>query len=448
MTVARKLADFLLNVRYEDLPPETVDNAKKIIVSILASAAVGSTIRSAQIVREIVAEQGGEPQAKAWYSNGLRLPLPNAVRINAMLSDSAASDDSDIRNIAHIGTLLTSMSLAVSERTGATGKDVLAAIVAGYEVSGRIGDMLWPGLARRGFHGSVIIVFGGVIAGARLLGLTAGQTAEALSLAGTSIGGVSVNTHSIAREYHAGNAALAATNAVLAARKGFFANPDTLESKGGFFEIFGAREDAATKVLEGLGVEWDICTHMAIKIWPGATPLAAAVEAAINATVEGDIKPDEVAAIRIAGPSFKTLYGHKHPKDLAGAVHSTAYYLAAGIVDRDFNWSHVSMDKVLDPTIGALQDLVEPEPDKDPSRHRWEWGATVTLTLKDGRRYQSTVNEPKGSGPRGIDWADVDRKVRTLVPQSGMSTADVERIVELGHGFDTLTSVAPLVELL
>lgn len=448
MTVAREFAALLLGLRYEDMPPEALDNAKKIIVSTLASAAVGTTLRSAQIVRDIAREQGGRPEATAWFSGGLKLPLPGVVRGNAMLSDAAASDDSDMRNIAHIGTLATSMSLAVAEQTGANGRDVLAAIVAGYEAAGRLGGVLWPGLGKRGFHASVIVTFGGVVTASRLLGLSIDQTAEALSLAATSVGGMTVSTHSWAREYHAGNAALTATNAVLAARAGFSANPDTFESVGGFFDVFGAKDDAATAVLADIGEEWDICRRLAVKIWPGAMPLAAAVEAVINASTEGDVRPADVARIEVAGPRFASLYGYRHPRDLAAAVHSTAYYLAAGIADRDFNWSHVSMEKVLDPVIGGLQDLVEAVPDVDPSRHTWEWGATVTIILRDGRRYASTVNAPKGSGPRGIDWADIDRKTRVLIPQSGTSPADVEQILAIVRDFEKLERPDSLIDLL
>jgi 2-methylcitrate dehydratase PrpD len=448
MTVAKEFASHLLGLTYEDLPKEAIDNAKKIIVSTLSSAAVGTTIRSAQIVREIAQRQGGQPEATAWFSGGRKLPLTSVVRGNAMLSDAAASDDSDLRNIAHIGTLVTSASFAVAEKTGADGRDILAAIVAGYEASGRIGGVLWPGLGERGFHASVIVAFGGVVAASRLFGLGVEQTAEALSLVATTVGGLTVSTHSWAREYHAGNAALTATNAVLAAREGFSANPDTFESAGGFFDVFGARNDAASVVLEGIGEEWDICKQLAIKIWPGAMPLAAAVEAAINAAKEGDIRPEEVARIEIAGPRFRSLYGYRHPRDLAAAVHSTAYYLAAGIVDRDFNWSHVSMEKVRDPTIAGLQDLVEAVPDMDPSRHTWEWGATVTIILHDGRRYASTVNAPKGSGPRGIDWADIERKARSLLPQSQTPPHDVERILELGRSFEKLKGVESMIALL
>jgi 2-methylcitrate dehydratase PrpD len=448
VTVARELAGFLLGLRYEDLPPEALDNAGKVIVSTLASAAVGSTIRSAQIARQVAQEQGGAPDATAWFSNGLKLPLPNAVRVNAMLSDAAASDDSDLRNIAHIGTILTAMSLAAAEQTGASGRDVLAAMVTGYEASGRIGAAISPGLGERGIHACVITVFGGVIAGSRLLDLSVEQAAEALSLAATSMGGLAVSTNSWAREYHAGAAALAATNAVLSASKGYAANPDTFESKRGFLEVFGGKEDAAVSLTRGLGDEWDICTDLAIKIWPGAHPLSAAVEAACNAAIAGEVDPAAVASIRVAGPRFRALVGHRHPKDLVGAIHSLAYYLASAVADREFSWQHASPEKILDPTIDRLQDLVDVEPDTDPSRHTWGWGATVTITMQDGSKHSSTVNAPRGSGPRGIEWADVEHKVRTLTPASGKSAGDIEKMLKLCQGFDELKDVTPLIELI
>ena len=134
-----------------------------------------------------------------------------------MLSDAAASDDSDLRNVAHIGTCLTATALAVGERAGATGEDALAAMVAGYEAAGRIGealsassDLAGPagaisGAVGRGFHASAIVAFGGVVTAARLLRLTDEQLANAIGMTATTVGGLAIGTNSWAREYHAGN---------------------------------------------------------------------------------------------------------------------------------------------------------------------------------------------------------------------------------------------------
>src|SRR5262249_9525198 len=207
--VALSLAQLLNRTRYSDLPPKAIERAKMLIASTLASAAPGSRIDSARIVRELAKDRGGKPEATIWF-DGAKLAVDQVARVNAMLSDAAASDDSDLRNVAHTGTTLTSVGLAIGEQLGSTGEDLLAAVVAGYEAAGRIGEAL--GDNRQGFHASVIVAFGGVVAAARLLRLTDEQMAHAINLTATTMGGLAIGTNSWAREYHAGNAALCAVN--------------------------------------------------------------------------------------------------------------------------------------------------------------------------------------------------------------------------------------------
>jgi 2-methylcitrate dehydratase PrpD len=111
-----------------------------IIASTIASAACGTGIRSARIIRELAKEQAGRPDASLWFDAGPKLPAAEAARVNATLSDAAASDDSDVRNIVHAGTSLTAVSLAMAERTDAIGEEVLTAMVVRYEAAGRISE--------------------------------------------------------------------------------------------------------------------------------------------------------------------------------------------------------------------------------------------------------------------------------------------------------------------
>src|SRR5688572_682113 len=166
-------------MRYEDLPARAIEHAKMIVASTLASAAPGALIDSARILRDLAKDRGGRPEATVWF-DGARLPAVSAARVNAGLSDAAASDDSDIRNTAHYGTTLASAGLAVAERTGATGRDLLTAMVTGYEAAGRIGDARRGG--RGGLHASQLVAFGGAVAVARLLKLTDQQMAHALGI--------------------------------------------------------------------------------------------------------------------------------------------------------------------------------------------------------------------------------------------------------------------------
>src|SRR5206468_1944525 len=141
-----------------DLPPQALDHAAMLIASTLASAAAGSTLQSAQIVRELALERGGHPQATLWFGPPDRLHAVDAAQVNAVASDAAASDDSDLRTIVHCGTPLTATSLAITEHQGSSGAEVLAAIVLGYELAGRIIDAV-PDARGRGFHGSTAAIF-------------------------------------------------------------------------------------------------------------------------------------------------------------------------------------------------------------------------------------------------------------------------------------------------
>src|SRR5262252_7779066 len=164
MTVARSLAAFLTQAASAELPPQTVEHAAMLIASTIASAAMGSGIASSAIIRALAREHGGTPEASIWFDPGPKLPVTDAARVNAVMSDAAASDDSDLRNIVHAGTTLAATSLAIGERTGASGQEVLAAIVLGYEASGRIGEAITPSFRNQGFHGCLVAIFGGAVA--------------------------------------------------------------------------------------------------------------------------------------------------------------------------------------------------------------------------------------------------------------------------------------------
>ena len=109
-------------------------------------------------------------------------------------------------------------------------------------------------------------------------------------------------------------------------------------------------------------------------------------------------------------PGTTKFLGPLHPKNLIDMAHSTAYFVAAGVADHDFNWSHATQEKIDDPIIHQLIDKSEvgPEPTENVSAYRQ--GATVTIKTRDGKSFSDTVLVPKGAGCRGIDWVDVDAK--------------------------------------
>ena len=177
------------------------------------------------------------------------------------MSDAAASDDSDLRNIVHAGTTLVATALAMAERTGASGEDVLAAIVLGYEAAGRIGEAITPAFRARGFHGCLVAIFSGAVAAGRLLQLDASRLAQAIALSATSIGGLAAAANtSVAREYHAGLAAMLGVQAALAAQRGYKAEEGILETHRGFFEVYGIANNQLTTptMLGQVGSDWTV----------------------------------------------------------------------------------------------------------------------------------------------------------------------------------------------
>ena len=451
MTVARQLAAFLTETKTADLPARALDYAAMIVSSTLASAACGTGIESARIVRAMAQERGGREDAAVWFDSGAKLPVASAIQANAVLSDAAASDDSDLRNIVHAGTPLTAASLAFAEREGASGEQVLTAIVLGYEAAGRISEAITPSFKDRGFHGCLGAGFAAAVASARMLNLNAEQMAQTIALTAVSIGGLATAADtSVSREWHAGVVAAAGANAALAAKRGFTGEARILETKRGFFEAFGGIDGATAGAIatKDFGKSWDIETDMAIKLVPGGHPFHAIGEAAGNAAREGNLAAEDIDSIVIHRPGMAALSGPKHPADLIDMAHSPAYFAAAAARDHGFSWVHASPEKIGDATIHALIDKVRLVVEPVPNEANYRQGATVTIRTRDGRNFSSTVYEPTGSAALGLSWRELDAKYRTLMPASGLPAAEIEQSLGLIHDFRGLADISRLTSLL
>jgi 2-methylcitrate dehydratase PrpD len=444
-SLALRLAEFAVSTPASAIDPLALERATMSLASTVASAAMGQTIESARIVRALEMIDGGTPASTVWF-HGQRLPAVRAARINAVASDAAASDDSDLRSIAHIGTIVSAASLAVGELLQVSGRDVLVAMVLGYEVAGRIDEALTPGRMRRGFHGSVSTVFGAAVATGRLMQLDRERMAHALALAATSIGGMAISADtSWGREYHAGMAAAAGIQAAQAAQRGFTAELGVFDLPRGFLQAMDAQ--SVEDITLGLGESWDIVTDMAIKLMPGAHPFHACAEAAAEAACAGAVLPAEVERITIsAAVQWTHFKGDPHPRNLVDAAHSLHYFVAAAIADGGFSWQHMDEARMADPVIAALQNKVhfdpqpEPLPDRFPHRH----GGTVTIRLQDGREFSHTCRAPRGSGPRGVEWEDIDRKFMHLLTLAGAPMAKSQACLETLRAIDQAPSLGEL----
>ena len=449
-SVARILGHFAATTASESLPAIAVERAKMIVISTLASASRGFDIGSAQATRraERVLCAASGPSG-IWFSQET-LPADRAARVNAVASDSAASDDSDLRSIAHIGTVATAAGVAVAQAEGSAGLDLLAAIVLGYEVAGRIDEVLTPGRMQRGFHGSVSTIFAATVAAGRLLALGAEPMAHALSLAASSACGLAISADtSCAREYHAGLAAMLGVQAAYAAKAGFGSELSAFESNRGFFDAFNGQ--SVESVTAGLGEDWDIVTDMAIKLMPGAHPFHAIAQAAIDLSTAHDLRPAQVARAMITAPQLK-VWAHQAvpPHDLISAAHSVPYFVACAIADRRIGWNLFSAEKMFDPVVVDLISRIafDPDPPPHPDRFGHRHGGTVTVWTTDGRELRHTCKAPRGSGATGIEWADIDAKFRHLAPRDQLSAPDADRLLQVLKNLDTQPSLGEVWRLL
>ena len=440
---ALALARLLTRTKFADLPPKAVMHAKMSLASTLACAAAGSGAGSTRIIRDLAKEDGGKPDATIWF-DGTRLPVSDAARVNATMSDAFASDDSDIRNTMHIGTCVTAAGLAVGERSNASGQDLLAAMVVGYEAAGRIFDARKGN--RGGVHASQNVAFAGAVAAARLLKLTDEQMAHAIGLVAVTQGGLAIGTNSWSREYMGGNAAFCGVNAALAAGRGYTVNDDMLEARGGYLAVYGGGQPESQLLTRDYGKDWDIAKYLSIKLRPGSHPYSSMVEASINAAREANVPASQIAKILV---DRRNLLGAPNPpKDLVDAFHSLEYYLACAAADKDFNWVHASAAKFQDPAITRLMKLVEFAPPPKPVTYQWGWGGTVTIVTTSGARFTSTVDAPWGSAPRGIEWSDVDAKYHTLMPNAKLAAKRIDDSLKMVHDFDQVKSVRDLTSLI
>jgi 2-methylcitrate dehydratase PrpD len=135
------------------------------------------------------------------------------------------------------------------------------------------------------------------------------------------------------------------------------------------------------------------------------------------------------------------------PRIWSRPSNSLPYFVASAVADRDFSWVHATPAKIFSSVVIRLMDLVESDPAPPAVRYDWGWGGTVTIVTRSGARYTSTVDAPRGSAPRGIEWSDVDAKYRALMPESGLPPKRIDQALNMIHRFEQVKKVSELTAL-
>src|SRR5262249_51517142 len=219
---------------YDDLPQDVRALARQCVLDWLAVTLAGSRDELARILVDEAAEQGGKPAATL-VGFTLRAPTQQAALVNGTVSHALDYDDVNLTMTGNPTVPLVASLLALGEARGASGRDFIAAFVAGYETICRVGTLVAPGHYGRGFHATATVgSFGAAAACAHLLGLDADKTATALGIAGTQAAGLKWMFGTMCKPLHAGKAAQNGLIGATLAARGFTSRGDVLECAQGF----------------------------------------------------------------------------------------------------------------------------------------------------------------------------------------------------------------------
>lgn len=250
------LGEFVAELKFDDIPDDVVETARIALAHNLSVAAAGG--RLAEVAARWASSRWGGRGARAFVS-GLELAPPDAAFANACLIHARAQDDTYFPGLTHVGAATTPAVLALAEAEGLTLREVLTAIIAGYEVAATVSRVSAASTTAHGFRGSGIYgVFGAAAGSSLVLGLDAAGCAHALGIAASMAAGTNQTWVDGSSEWQLqlGAASRSGLEAALLAHSGATGSTGALEGSSGFFNAFARDAGLAEEVGQGLGRVW------------------------------------------------------------------------------------------------------------------------------------------------------------------------------------------------
>ena len=294
--------------------------------------------------------------------------------------------------------------LALAEERGASGRDVLTAYVAGFEVETCLGRGVNFHHYEKGWHPtSTLGVFGASAACAHLMRLDAGRTAHALSLCASLAAGVKSNLGSMAKPMHIGHASRSGLLAARLAAEGFTGNPEAMEHPHGFLDLFnGAGHYSIDQILNKWGSPWDIeFPGIAVKQFLCCLSTQAAIDVMLDLSKTHDLVPARVAGVRARISARRLEHTDRPaPRSALESKLSAQYVLACALADREVGLRHFEGTAYLENDFRALMERIAVVPlDDETLRTQGDFHADIEVTLSDGRRVSGNITRPVGHSP-------------------------------------------------
>lgn len=453
-TAAQAMVDFARGLHFEDLPPEVVEKAKLHFLDALGIALASSRLDYGRAIYETVRAWGGTPESTLIGFGG-QVPAPNAALLNGSLIHGLDYDDTHLGAIIHVSTVVVPAALAVAEATGAGGRALIAALVAGNEVDIRIG-LAAPGeFHHRGYHPTPICgPFAAAIVAGKLSGHGREAMANALGIAGSQAAGIQEFLHdgSSVKRFHPGWAAHGGVIAAQVAANGLTGPAKVLEGHYGLYNVLlGPGHFQAEILTDGLGERWETL-KLSIKPYPCCHFGHAFIDAARAIRRESGVRPDEIDRI-VAGisPTPGDILClpeemKKRPPTTYAALFSLPYMVALGLSGDRAGLAEFSAERITDPNLLAIAAKVERVEDPE-SLYPTYFSGYLEVHTKDGRVFRQREAYNRGSPANPLGREEIEAK---FLANAALALGDGrgERIVERVRRLEDLTSLPELTDLL
>ena len=439
--VADALVDFVLGLDPKSLPDAVTEAAGLCLTDWIGVAIRGSTEPLAGALDAVLTAAGGDPQATV-VGRGRRTSALLAALANGAQGHALDFDDTHLGSIVHGSAPVAPVVLAIAEWRGRPGADAVAAFVAGFEVETRIGRVIGPLLADRGWHVTAVLGhFGAVAAAGKLLGLTAEQLGRALGIAGTQAAGLEQSLGTMCKPLHPGKAAMNGILAALLAREGFTGPTGILDERPGLPGTFVGVSDL-TPALEDLGKRFEILDN-STKLYAACHLLHATIDAGRAIRERTAPLPDAIAAVEChVHPLAVKVAAIPEPRSGLEAKFSAAYCAALALTRGEAGEAEFTDATAPDPALVGLASRIRPV--ADPALGIPE--ARMRVRLRDGRVLDEVVRAARGTPGRPVSRAEVEDKFRRLAGVV-LPSAQVGRLLETLGRLPGLPDVGALASL-
>jgi 2-methylcitrate dehydratase PrpD len=458
-SLSRQLAQWVVGLRDEDLPPDVVDRAKGVTLQGLASVLLGSlTPGGRQAIKLISEEEAGVKHGATIMVDGARVTRGGAAFANAEMAMAGGKWDT-FRMLTHPGTSIIPGAFVAAETAGASGRDFLTGLAAGYEVMERMAADFIPTVMARGFHAGVVFgIFGPAVAAAKIMGLTEDQVNSTIALCASLAAGNLEGARSGGRALREGGAVRNAMLAVALARQGHAGGETVLEGDAGFYHAYagnnqgrlthsfvGDTHTSLDRITTGLGKHWMFLETL-YRIYSTAGYNIAHIDVTAKLCEEHDIAYKDVERVEAVVNWLETQYPSpafpSRREDLDSRPGSTAYYAAYGVVKRGFPLlkAHVDPTGADDPP--EVLDLMK-RVTLIPSHAMTLFGPRITIFTRDGKSYT------KQSTGREFIWnfAEETRRIREVIPGLPIPAAQFEEIIATCRDLERQDRADRLVQL-